>query len=468
MLRALLVILAILSVVLGVALGLWFMYVVAALLLVAAAGVWMLSLKGKFEIGRPDSRGFQPVEEEGLGALGILEIRPKQAAVRQEASKASEPVGEYAVSRGKDRTEDSSQQYTTFESEEKMSTADTEIHRHPPVEQNGKTDFDAPPPRSSAPPSGPRARDRRSSSNYQVVSSSGSVDRDVILPCLESLCAAIEANTVCLLGSEANGKGHRIHAIVSRNAYARSGGELTPGNGMRWSSSRYVTVERAADATWDPYDLQYYRETIAVKELAHVAVPAPADGGRFLLVADSMQDGVLSEARVGRVIEQYSTLLGVLIARGEEAREEASPALRPRREIIAEEMQQVRSSDSPLALALVMLNRAEEISQARPKLIDEMEEVLRDRLEQSADSLRVERFGDLMFGVFVWSPVSEVEAWALEVQEELDSLGGDFAGGVSIGAAMLAERHSTPEQLRADAAAALQEAVKSKVCTILD
>ena len=41
----------------GVALGLWLMYVVTGLLVTAAAGVWLLGLKGKFDIARPDTRG---------------------------------------------------------------------------------------------------------------------------------------------------------------------------------------------------------------------------------------------------------------------------------------------------------------------------------------------------------------------------------------------------------------------------
>ena len=265
MLRALLVILAVLSAVLGVVTDVWFLYVVAALLVVAAAGVWLLGLKGKFDVGRPESRPYVPAEEEDLGALGILEIRPRGSSASPsttgqddvELDAEAEPVA--LPSQPK-------QQAFKFEPDERVSSAETQVRDPISVERNGTT--------SPSASSVKRYSSRKSmvrehkASPYQVVSSSGGVEGGVILPCLESLCTALDANTVCLLGSEAGGKGHRIHAMISRNAYARGGGELTPGNGMRWSSSRYVTVERAADATWDPYDLQYYRETIAVKELA--------------------------------------------------------------------------------------------------------------------------------------------------------------------------------------------------------
>jgi hypothetical protein len=466
MLRALLVILAILSAVLGVALGLWLMYVVTGLLVTAAAGVWLLGLKGKFDIARPDTRGYAPAATEDLGALGILEIRPKGAAALVEESQDAadnpeglvEPAGRHSKGR---------QQSFTFEPEGRVSSADTQVHEPMPVERNGMAS-------QSVPPSGtptarrPSVRERKSS-QYQVLSSSGGVDGNVILPCLESLCAALDANTVCLLGSEAGGKGHRIHAMVSRNAYARAGGELTPGNGMRWSSSRYVTVERAADATWDPYDLQYYRETIAVKELAHVAVPSAPGSRRYLLIVDSMYDGVLDNIQANQILEKYATLVGALVIEEPAGSDDAEPVHRPRREIIAEEMDEARASKSPMALALVMLNRAEEITaRERLEVVDGVEAAFKARIEASAKDLRVERFGDLMLGVFVSSPVAKVEDWAIEVHGEFEKLGDEFEGGVSIGAAMLTDRHTTPEQLRADAAAALQEAVKSGVCTILE
>ncbi len=464
MLRALLVILAILSVVLGVALSLWFMYVAAALLLLAAAGVWLLSLRGKFEIGRPQSAHYAPSEEEDLGALGILEIRPRERTAR-EAIEVSEqePIAAVAGRHGSRSADPSRHQHTIFEAEDAVSSAETEIREPSPVEKNGTSREVTSSGRSGASRSSIR---ESAGSRYQVVSASAAVDRDVVLPCLESLCAALEANTVCLLGSEAGGKGHRIHAMVSRNAYARAGGELTPGNGMRWSSSRYVTVERAADATWDPYDLQYYRETIAVKELAHVAVPTPRGAMRFLLIADSMVDGALSDPRAQRIMDQYAAMLSTLIVQKPERAEDEVPAFRPRREIIEEEMWRAREGEFSIALALVMLNRAEQEDRGvAVEEVEELEGALRQRLEESAEGLRVERFGDLMYGVFVPFQVTAVEDWAIQIQEQL---GADFADGASIGAAMLTDRHTTPEQLRADAAAALQEAVKSRVCTILE
>jgi hypothetical protein len=465
MLRVLLVILAILSTVLGAVLHFWGLYVLAVLLLAAAGVTWLLQLKGKFDIGRPDSGGYAPVDEEDLNSLGILEIRPKSG--NTEVRPEQETAHHEPTTAGTRRSPSEAPQYSIFESEERLSSVETSVREPMPEKRNGSS-VDTGVARSPTSVSEPVTKERKSP-QYQVASCSDSIDGDVVLPCLESLCAALKANTVCLLGSEADGKGHRIHAIVSRNAYARSGGELTPGNGMRWSNSIYVTVERAADATWDPYDLQYYRETIAVKELAYAAVPMPPGGRRFLLIADSMYDGVLENLRAHRVFEHFARVLGEVVDRDDEAPSESAPSFRPRREIIAEEMLRARKRNSPMAFALVMLNRAEEVvAEDGVDAAAELESGIRKRLDESGDGLRIERFGDLMFGVFVALPLTDVELWAMQVYDDFEKMGREYRGGVSIGVAMLAERHKTHEQLRADAAAALQEAVKSGVCTILE
>ncbi|NNE33701.1 MAG: hypothetical protein HKN13_00590, partial [Rhodothermales bacterium] len=435
------------------------------LLLGAAGALWLLRLKGKFDIGRPDSKGYAPVEDEDLNALGILEIRPK--AGKNEGRSGDGDVGTKPARAEKHRSPAAPPQRSMFESEERVSSVEMKVREPIPVERNGSS-VEYGTSRTPTSVSGPVTMERKSP-QYQVASCSDRIDGGVVLPCLESLCAALEANTVCLLGSEAEGKGHRIHAIVSRNAYARSGGELTPGNGMRWSVSRHVTVERAADATWDPYDLQYYRETIAVKELAYAAVPTPPGSMRFLLIADSMNEGVLENSKASRVFEHFAGLLGEIVGSDAEVPTDRAPAFRPRREIIAEEMQRARKRDSPLAFALVMLNRAEEVVASEgPEVVAELESGMRARLDKSADKLRVDRFGDLMFGVFVSLPLTDVELWAMEVYDDFEKIGEDYGGGVSIGVAMLADRHKTHEQLKADAAAALQEAVQSGVCTILE
>ncbi len=64
--------------------------------------------------------------------------------------------------------------------------------------------------------------------------------------------------------------------------------------------------------------------------------------------------------------------------------------------------------------------------------------------------------------------VSAVEAWALRLQEDLGAGDDVLAGGVSIGIALLKERHTGPDEFRADATEALREAFETGACTIIE
>jgi hypothetical protein len=80
----------------------------------------------------------------------------------------------------------------------------------------------------------------------------------------------------------------------------------------------------------------------------------------------------------------------------------------------------------------------------------------------------LERFGELTYGIFREEPVSEVEAWALHLQDLLVREGDWFARGVSIGIAILNDRHVGPDSFRADATEALREAFETGACTIIE
>ncbi len=142
--------------------------------------------------------------------------------------------------------------------------------------------------------------------------------------------------------------------------------------------------------------------------------------------------------------------------------------MRPRREIIAEEMEQARARDQLLALALVYLNRAEDIAIAGEHAVGDAEHLLKARLTQAARNSRVERFGELTYGVFYDGDLPEVEAWGAQIQETLAQETGLLEGGVSIGIALLQDRHQTPDAFRSDATDALREAYETGTCTILE
>jgi GGDEF domain-containing protein len=141
---------------------------------------------------------------------------------------------------------------------------------------------------------------------------------------------------------------------------------------------------------------------------------------------------------------------------------------RPRGEIIAEEMDRADRNNTHLALVLVHLNRSESIARAGEKAVASAEKALRDRLYEAAPEQRVERFGELTYGVFFRGGLSHVEPWAINMQDQMDAATGELEGGASIGVAMRGPRHDTPEALRADATQALHEAYKTGTCTIIE
>lgn len=448
--RVLLIILAILSVVFAAVLGVSLLYVVALALLLAAGGLWLLGMKGKFDVGKPDSVGYSPVAEEDLNSLGILEIRPK--AANGSATIAAKEQ-ELAFSESRPAVIEPSDGATI------AGPTDDGQHRNSP----SKPRRHVPPVRKKADTSRLDAfveSSHRSSSVFQMISVAEDRAPDVLGPCLESLASAISANTVALVREAA--EGWTLLAIVSQNAYARGASILPVTSEMpfRATGKGKVGVEDVSRADWDVTDLKYYRGEIAIREVARVDVQTAADDERVILVADSVRRGVLDSAQCKRLMQQYARLLGTLLD------SEVGTPLKPRREIIAEEIQDARVDGRPLALALVLLNRADEISDR--ETMEEVEEALIGHLASTSDEIRVERFGDLMAGVFHRSDVEEVEAWAARVQADLAGLAGPLEGGVSVGVAMMTDRHSRPEMLRADAAAALEEAFESGACTILE
>ena len=131
-------------------------------------------------------------------------------------------------------------------------------------------------------------------------------------------------------------------------------------------------------------------------------------------------------------------------------------------------MEQARHEGQTLALALVYLNQAERIAEAGDATVNEAEHLLESRLQRATQRGRIERFGELTYGVFYDGDLPEVETWGAQVQEMLAMETGLLEGGVSIGIAVLQDRHDTPDVFRADATEALREAYETGTCTILE
>ena len=501
------IIVAILSAVLAAVLDAPLLYLLAFVLLLAAVGLWVMKMKGRFDVGKPDSSGYSPVAEEDLSSYGILEIRPKarngslQGAPAAEDENVRATAEENAPATREERAPATREERAPATREERApatreenapgtreQSAPAKREEDDPGRQGGLFEGNAPVKGSRQPaPEATRKSARtverepakasvgsrleafaeanhRSSPLYQMISVADGLDSNILGPCLESLASALKANTVVLISRKEGTS--RILAIVSQNAYARGGGILpvtsvepftSPGKGR-------VKVEVVGDSKWDAADLKYYRGEIVVRETARVGIEASSDDEEIVLLADSVKRGVLAAAQPKHLLKQYARLVATLL--GFEVEEPAASAVRPRREIIGEEMDAARSEGYPLGLALVLLNRADDFQD--PDLIAEAEAEIVRHIAESIDGLRVEKFGDLMLGVFHRSGVGEVESWAASLQARLANSSGLLSGGVSVGVAMMTDRHVGPEELRADAATALQEAVESGACTILE
>jgi GGDEF domain-containing protein len=294
-------------------------------------------------------------------------------------------------------------------------------------------------------------------------------ERDSVLtPLLESLRAALKAQTVALLVQEDVTLEYRILAISSTASQVRQGGSFRTSVPLLAPTmvERPVTVRDMSPELYEA--LGYYREMPPkVAALALAPVPYRREGALYFLVADADRAGRFDQLLAHTLLVEFGRLLAVLLE-GRRSTTEPSSAQRPRREIIAEEMDRARREGGPLALALVHLNRADAVAAEGPVVLAAAEKALKTALQASAPDQRIERFGELVYGVFYRAPVPEVEAWVARLQSSLAEAGGWLEGGVSIGVAVLQDRHQTPDQFREDATEALREAYESGSCIILE
>ena len=375
-----------------------------------------------------------------LGSLGILEIRPKTKTT-EEPEPDSSP--------------------SSPENEEIVDDFGEEFGDGIPVEIAEDESDDL------------RGRDvisiraRESVRTLAVESVADPLDEAFMIPCLSAVRAALEAHTVCLLLQDGSANRYRIVGTVSRSGYARTAG--------RFMTKRPIFPDDTNDTIvvlTPPRDskesVRYYREKIAVKEMIVAALEV--HGQMYFLVADSMHTGVFgSEYKLKMLRQAVYFLRTYLLHKAEQdGLSGDSIVIRPRREIIADEITIARRTQRPLALALVYLNNAEQLSKKGSETVEGCERVIRERLYRHTPHGRIEQFGELTFGVFLPGDVHDAEEWVLNMQNILTVESAEFDEGISVGVAMLRDRHKTPQEFRADATAALQEAFETGSCTILE
>src|SRR5690606_37048277 len=507
MIRILFTIVALVAAILGVVLPMPELFFAAGLALLITIGLVVVRARRRAAASRPPKGKYAPTPYQGaedLSALGILEIRPRQKGnegrpedddaqrfyddVQDEeaAVTPSEPAwrrrqmtaprGEATYSYGTGPREDravSAPGDGALDDVDAFSEDREELHRTAPettptyaaareLEANG----------AGAP------ADSIVSINEKSTHLRAGVDervpdhyREVIAPFLQSFRAAIQAHTVCLLKQPVDSLHHHIEAIVSLNGYARSGGDFATRVPLLQTRDSHMATEvrRVSDDDFPATSVGYYREAINVKEIAVTPVPGEAAAGQYLLLADSMKEHAFDDERTLSLTQHFARLLGaVMDGTSGGAVLDSYDYVRPRREIINEEIQRARMAKRPLVLALVHLNRAESVADEGARAVQDAERELAAHLRRTARNARVERFGELTFGVFFNAAASTVEKWASRLQLELESSVGLLEGGVSIGIAVLQDRHEDADSFRRDATEALREAYETGTAIIVE
>ena len=298
--------------------------------------------------------------------------------------------------------------------------------------------------------------------------------REALFRLLNAIQASVDGYTASLVKQDINDR-FTIEAIISQNPQAIDVDSPVLKTALlenkHVADAAVTVVEIGKDGVASDV-LSYYKEPVNVQQLAIARVKIPDNSGIYYLMIDALPWQDLDDPWQRLMIGQFATLLGTFMATpqlDERSNERVKPRIRPRREIIEEEITHARSKSRPLALALIYLNRAEEIANLGPKAVVDAERLLESLLESALDDIRIERFGELTFGVFHEEEVSEVEAWALLLQEAVDEDENIyFEQGISIGIALLQDRHKTADDLRADATAALRESFETGACTIIE
>lgn len=466
MLRYLLVLLAVLAAVLAVLFDRLWLYVGAGVLLVSSLGLLVEQFWKSYRKDEEEERPTPDATEtdESLEDLGIVDIRPEE--------------GREGTPSPRDRE--------GGEEERETRTAPSE------------TGSSGTNPATTPPSSATQSTSNATSEAAGVDSSDRSVvtgEAPVLGPYLESLREALGAQTVCLLIQDEVALTYRIEALASVHPHVQDSGTFNTQTPLLTASMsrQSVGVRRLTEDEVAVEDLGYYTSPPKVDHLAVAPVPRPDEPTTTFLLADATAQADLGRSRARTLLERFAELADLLLetdASGPDpaahtptdghaepgadatsdrdadaSEDEASP--RPRREIIAEEMEAAEAASDDLSLVLVHLNRAESIARRGEEAVTSAERLFRARLEQFTPDHRVERFGELTYGIFFRGGADAVEPWAADLETTMAQEEGELEGGVSVGVAVWDAAREDPEALRADATEALREAYKTGACTIV-
>lgn len=498
MMRVLIAFVAVLVAVLAVVFDQPWLYGAAAVVLAGALGYLALHFWSTYTTRSSGTRSGSSAVDDSLEALGIMDVRPQDDGAAagegpdddsdeapREATAASDDEG--GAERERASTDGTSTDGTSTDGASTDGAAMEAIAEEEPVEATADEWL--------AGVMSEADMDMSGGASTPVHSH----ERPVLGPFLESLRAAIGAQSVGVIVQEEVTLEYQIEALASVQPDVQHTGAFETREPLLTAtmSRQPVTVRSLDEAGRN--DLAYYGTVPAIAQVAVAPVSRPETSDTVFLLADATAEVDLGASQVRSLLTHFADTVALLLDVGDagverggtraadgadasgaadeaqspaeaavaaEPDDEAEAPPRPRREIIAEEMQAADAAGDELALVLVHLNRAESIARRGPEAVDSAEQHLRSRLEDIAPGRRVERFGELTYGIFVRSGVAEVESWAADLQDTMAREAGELEGGVSVGVAVRDERHD-PEALRTDATDALLEAYETGTCTII-
>ncbi len=205
--------------------------------------------------------------------------------------------------------------------------------------------------------------------------------------------------------------------------------------------------------------LPYADPSISVPHILTVPVALP-EGTGFLL-ADRKHLDTPFTRHEHYLFTEMAQLLGIVLRE----EEPAPPPSRSRRAILKEEMERATETGTPVTLTLIYPREAHRFSLQGREEIEKTEQLIQEYLTTWFPSLRTEKFGELMFGIFYYGSEEEAAAWMHELNQRFLELEGPLNKGFFIGAARLTSTHQTPEAWRNDARQALLEAYETGAIT---
>ena len=463
MIRVLFIILAVVSMVLAFVLSISWLYLVSAGMLIAAAAI--LTLDTRKRIRRTAVAGSRPPvtpePKDDLKSFGIMEIKPVQKT-RESETPSIAPAPERPASD------------SALETASLFSEPDSEAGHSPSEPAQNTRDIEGTTVTHESTTVGqPRphlsgvgvVRKRARTPKIMVEGVTEALRGDVVLSILRGLRSAVSATTVTLLRQEKAPLGYSVEAMVSQNSFARSGGRFTVAQALVTGGATLQPIIARCNGPkgFNARRLGYYHEPIAINKVAFIRLTTGENG--YLLVCDSMSPDAFEDEDSERMMRDFSRLVQSLVggATDSEPAQSKAGALRPRREIIAEEMTAARGATEPLALALVYLD-----SDLGDTERTAAEGVLAERLATSSLESRVERFGELTYGVMHRKTADDAAKWASGLLQRFRDDPSGLSGGLSVGVAIMSDRHKGADSLRADATSALKESYETGECIILE